>query len=57
MTTCRCTSLKQAEHLGRIFENLSTESDGYCKACHDHAERDRLQTERDVRSGSDLSHQ
>jgi hypothetical protein len=37
MATCRCTSLKHPEHLDRVCENLATESDGYCKVCHDRA--------------------
>jgi hypothetical protein len=37
MATCRCTSLKHPEHLDRVCENLATESDGYCKICHDRA--------------------
>ena len=36
MATCRCTSLKHPRHLDRVCENLATESDGYCKACHDY---------------------
>jgi len=55
MTTCRCTNLKHGGHLGRSCENLATEPDAYCKACHDHTERDRLQAEHDVRSVSGLS--
>ena len=35
MASCRCTSLKHENHPGRVCENLATESDGYCKACHD----------------------
>jgi len=35
MVTCRCTNLKHPEHLNSVCENLATESDGYCKACHD----------------------
>jgi hypothetical protein len=38
MTTCRCTSLKHPEHLGRICEKIATESDGYCSTCHAHAQ-------------------
>jgi hypothetical protein len=29
--------LKHPRHLDRVCENLATEPDGYCKACHDYA--------------------
>ena len=43
MATCRCTSLKHPEHLDRVCENLATEPDGYCRACHDRANQEWAQ--------------
>jgi hypothetical protein len=40
MTTCRCTSLAHPNHLDRVCENLASESDGYCRACHDQTARE-----------------
>jgi hypothetical protein len=49
MATCRCTSLKHPNHADRVCENLATEADGYCKACHEHAAREWQQNQRDPR--------
>jgi hypothetical protein len=55
MATCRCTSLKHPEHTDRVCENLATESDGYCKACSDHASREWAKTEPGSRAPANLS--
>jgi len=47
MVTCRCTSLKHPEHPGRMCENLATEPDRYCEACHAHIAHERESTKTD----------
>lgn len=34
MTSCHCKVLTHAHHEGHPCENLGTESDGLCRACH-----------------------
>ena len=33
------TSLRHSEHLNRVCERMATESDGYCRECHEHVAR------------------
>lgn len=42
---CRCTSVIHDEHAGGPCTSPATESDGYCKACHDHAAREWAQAQ------------
>lgn len=35
MTGCRCKILTHAHHAGRPCENIGSESDGLCPACHE----------------------
>jgi len=39
MTACRCTDVKHPEHAGHLCERMATEADGYCQACHEHAQQ------------------
>lgn len=34
---CRCANVRHDEHAGRSCGAYASESDGLCKACHDHA--------------------